>query len=243
MTDTAGRYGIYIKNLKTGESYKFREKETFEAGSLYKLWVMGMIFEKIKEGKLGGDDPLEANVRDLNNKFGIDEETAEMTDGILRFSILSAIEQMITISHNYAALALLTKTSRSEVVDFIRSLGINNSDMNSPMKTTARDVGIFFEKLYRWEVIDLEYSKQMLEVLARQKINDRLSKLLPTGVKVAHKTGDLGFFKNDGGIVFSEKGDYIIVVLSETNSTEAAGEQIASLSKAVYDYFHSQPIP
>lgn len=238
MLEANGRYGIYIKNLKSGESYKSRENEVFEAGSLYKLWLMAMIFEKIKEGKLNADDPLEADVRDLNNQFGIDEDTAELKEGTMQFSVLSAIEQMITISHNYAALTLLTKTSRSEVESFIKTLGIKDSTMEPPAKTTAQDLGIFFEKLSKGEIVDQVFSKQMLDILDRQKINDRIPKLLPEGVKIAHKTADLGFFENDGGIVFSEKGDYIIVVLSETDSPEAAGVQIANLSKAIFEYFN-----
>lgn len=224
LEGTTGRYAIYIKNLTTGESYQRNENEIFDAGSLYKLWIMKAIFEKIKAGDLKEDEPLEAGVSKLNSQFGI--ENPELTDGVLQFSILSAIEQMITISHNYAALALLTKIGQ---------------DTTIPTQVTAQDVGKFFEDLYQGKIIDPEYSQKMTEVLSRQKVNDRIPKLLPEGIKVTHKTADIGSFEHDAGIVFSNPpaggGDYIIVVLSQSDLPQAAGERIANISKAIYDYF------
>lgn len=221
MKDFQGKYGVLVKNLKTGETYGMNDKEFFEAGSLYKLWVMEAVFEKIKEGKLGEDDNLEADVKDLNLQLGVATSEAELKEGRLQFTISSALEQMITISHNYAALMLFNKVDSSGI----------------PTKVTAKDVALFFERLYKGEIIDSDYSKRMIDILSRQKIADRIPKYLPEGTKVAHKTADFGFFEHDGGIVFSEKGDYIIVLLTESSSPADADESIAQISKAVYDYF------
>lgn len=237
LKEFKGRYAVYIKNLKTGEEYKVNETEAFEAGSLYKLWVMAAVFEAVKNGKLRMSDNLEANIEDINKKFSIDEEDAEFNDGHLQFTIRSAIEQMITISHNYAALMLLTKVSQDKVESFTKSLGLKSSTMNVPLETTASDVATFFDHLYKGEVVDLNSSKEMLEILKRQKINDRISKNLPKDTLVAHKTGDIGYFENDGGIVFTPKGDYIVVILTESDDPKIAGEKIANISKSVYDYF------
>lgn len=238
LDQAEGRYGIFIKNFKTGETYKLKEDEVFEAGSLYKLWVMGAVFEKIKQGEIKEDDELVADVARLNEKFDIDEEDAEFPEGIIDFSVKSAIEQMIAISHNYAALALLDKIGSSQVTSFLEKYGLNQSSLGSPPKTSAEDIGIFFEKLYRSEIIDAEYSQKMMDILAKQKINDRIPKYLPESTRVVHKTGDTGFFEHDGGIIYTAKGDYIIVVLTQSNSPSDADEKIAQISKAVYDYFN-----
>lgn len=239
ITDNSDiKFGIYIKNLKNGKSYKLNENMDFNAASLYKLWVMSVIYDKISEGKLKEDDSIEANIKDLNEKFKIDEEEAELKEGNLQYTYKSAIEQMITISHNYATFMLLGKTSNLEINAFIKDVGLNKSEMSSPPKTTPEDIGIFYEKLYRGEIVSTQYSSQMLEVLRRQKINDRIPKYLPEGAQVAHKTGELPNIRNDAGIVFSEKGDYIIVVLTEGKSVEELSEKIAQISKVVYDYFN-----
>ena len=77
----------------------------------------------------------------------------------------------------------------------------------------------------------------MIELLKKQQLNDRIPKYLPSGTFVAHKTGELGYYKHDAGIVFSEQDNYILVVLSKTDSPSSGAEEIAKLSKAVYDYF------
>lgn len=219
--NTQGRYGIYIKNLKTGESFKLNENQKFEPGSLYKLKLMVLTFEQIQAGRLSEDDSLPADVKELNRIFKIASEEAELTEGVIEFSIKSALEQMITISHNYAALALTQKTK--------------SDNLNLPI--TPNEVGSFFEDLYNGRIIDGDYSAKMMELLSRQKINDRIPKLLPPGVKAAHKTADFGLFEHDGGIVFSEKGDYIFVVLTESKSPQDADEKISQISKAVFEYF------
>ena len=233
-----GRYGIYIKNLKTGETFEQNGKQSFAPGSLYKLWVMGVVFQQIKDGKLKEDDLLPADVAKLNRDFGIPQGEAELKSGVLNFSVKSATEQMITISHNYAAMALTQKVGQTALADFLKQYGFSNSAVGDDLKTTPLDIGKFFEKLYKGEIIDAEYSQRMVEILARQTINDRIPKYLPSGTKIAHKTGDLGYFENDGGIVYSLGGDFIIVALTETNHPDIADEKIARISEVAYKYFN-----
>ena len=57
-------------------------------------------------------------------------------------------------------------------------------------------------------------------------------------ISIAHKTGEIGYFTHDAGIVFSNKGDYIIVVLTESDFPLATEEQIADISKSVNEYFN-----
>ena len=44
-------------------------------------------------------------------------------------------------------------------------------------------------------------SAQMLNLSDNQNVNDRIPALLPDGVSVAHKTGELPGVRDDGGIV------------------------------------------
>lgn len=246
LADSPGRYGIYIKNLNTGESYTKNQHQAFEAGSLYKIWVMGAVFEKIKDGKIKEGDTILADVVKLNKIFEIDPKDAELKNGVINFSVKSAIEQMITISHNYAALALTDKAGSKNIEDFLKKYGLNSSNIGNPPKTTPEDLAKLFEALYKGEVIDKEYSQKMLDILARQTINERIPKYLPADTKIAHKTGDIGYFENDGGIVFSHKGDFsaegansfIVVVLSETENPDEAGDKIGRISEAAYKYFN-----
>ncbi len=240
LAGTQGKYGIVIKNLKTGESYYSNEHQVFQPGSLYKVWVMATAYKQIQEGSLKEDEELTEDVQVLNDKFNISSDTADLTEGTVDFSVDSALTQMITISHNYAALLLTERVRLSKIAEFLQQNGFKESTVGtdgSAPTSTPSDIALFFEKLYKGELANPEYTDKMLNLLKAQKLNDKLPKYLPDEAVVAHKTGEIDNFSHDGGIVYTPKGDYIIVVLSESDSPPGAEERIAEVSKAVYEYF------
>ncbi len=231
------KFGIYVKNFKTNEVFKYQESRVFESASLYKIWLMSALYDRIARGELSLEDNLNLSVAEINRRFGIPASEAELTEGYIGYSLKSAIEQMITISHNYAAMGLLTKVPSTEVTSYIRLLGLKNSTMELPLRTTAEDMGLLLEQLYQGAIVSPEASSEMLEVLKRQKLNDRIPKYLPEGTVVAHKTGNLDSFENDAGIIYSPKGDILIVVLTESSAPLEARDEIGKISRTVYDYF------
>lgn len=239
LAGTSGTYGIVIKNLRTGEVHVQEEKRSFEAASLYKLWVLGTAYKQMREGKLSKDEILSRDVKDLNEIFKIGTDSAELTEGTVTMRAGDAIEQMITISHNYAALLLVSKIRNSAVSTFMREQGFSTSKLGEPPTTTAADTALFFDKLYQGTMVDGDSSREMLELLSRQKLNDRIPKYLPGNVEVAHKTGELSGFKHNAGIIFG-KDPILIVVLSESESPAGAAERIAELSRDVFNYFEGK---
>src|SRR3989344_3971334 len=242
LKGTKGTYGVIIKNLKTGEFYVINEHTVFEPGSLYKIWIMTVAIDQIRNGKLKGEEELSEDIKVLNDKFKISSESAELTEGTVTFAVNQALEQMITISHNYAALILTEKIRLSNVKTFLQKEGFSEStvgvDGSSPTSTPS-DIALFFEKLYKGKLANPQDSDKMLDLLKRQKLNDKLPKYLPSEAVVAHKTGEIDFFTHDAGIVYGPKSDYIIVVLSKSDLPAAAEERIADISKKVYDYFEN----
>lgn len=241
LSGSRGTYGIVIKNLKTKETYSLKENKTFEPGSLYKVWIMAVAFDQIEKGSLREDEVLSKDVSVLNEKFNISSESAEMTKGRVTLTVKDALTQMITISHNYAALLLSERIKLSEVKLFLKKHGLNQSGVGDPPVTTPSDMALFFEKLYKGELASRENTEKMLTLLKKQQLNKGLPGFLPQNVEVAHKTGDIGWFKHDAGIVYTPNGDYVIVILSESNFPEGAQERIAEISKAVYEYFAKKP--
>jgi len=242
LEGTKGTYGIVIKNLNTGEFYALNEHRVYEPGSLYKIWVMATAIDQIRNGKLKGDEELSGDIKVLNDKFNISSESAELTEGTITFTVNQALQQMITISHNYASLLLAEKIKLSSVKAFLQREGFNESivgtDGGFPTSTPS-DIALFFEKLYKGELANPQDTSKMLDLLKKQKLNDKLPKYLPSEAIVAHKTGEIDFFTHDGGIVYGPKSDYIIVVLSKSDLPAAAEERIADISKKIYDYFEN----
>ncbi len=239
LEGTKGTYAVYIKHFKTGEEFWLRGDRIFEVGSLYKLWVMATVFDQIEKGKLSMDDKLSGNIADLNNFFGISEEEAELTTGTINTTVAGALEQMITISHNYAAMLLLQKVSAPTVRTLLSDNGFTVSNISNPPRSSADEIAQFLEKMYLLKLVSPQASFDMLAILKRQTFNEGLPKYLPENQVVAHKTGDIDQFKHDAGIVYTNKGDYLIVVLSQSDSPFGAQERIAQLSKNVFDYFNA----
>lgn len=236
LSETHGTYGIVIKNLRTNETYLQNEKRVYEPASLYKLWVLGAAYSLIKDGILSENEVLTRDAKELNKIFEIDENEAEIKGGAITMTVSDAIEQMITISHNYAALLLVARIKNSTISNFMANEQFKNSRLGEPPQTTPSDIASFFEKLYNGAMVDSEYSKKMIEILTHQKLNDRIPKYLPRDVEVAHKTGEINGFKHDAGIIWGRE-PILFVVLSESDNAAGAAEQIAQLSRNVYDYF------
>lgn len=243
LDGSTGIYGIAIKNLKTDETYFQNEHKIFYSGSLYKVWVMAETFNQIKRGHLKSDQVLSRDIKYLNEKFNVSPEYAELTEGSITLTVDNALKQMVTISHNYAALLLTEKVKLSSLTTFLQNNGFKDSqvgtDYDSP-KTTPNDIALFFEKLYKGELVDSEYTSKMIDLLKMQTLNDKLPRNLPEGTIIAHKTGEIFYLTHDGGIVYTPKGDYIIVVMSDSDSPKGAEERIAKISEAVYKYFTSK---
>ena len=238
-----GDYGLVIKNLKTGEQYVRQQDKEYEPGSLYKLWVMATVFDQIRQGNLNEDDELSKSIAFLNSSFGISAADAEQTSGGITQTVSLALNQMITISHNYAAMLLTEEIKLSTVKGFLESEGFTHSKVGTKGQipsTTPADIAKFLEKIYNKQLVNPEYSDKMVELMKKQQKNNKLPLLLPSGVVMAHKTGELGMVSHDAGIVYTEKGDYIIVAFSETESPKGAEERIGQVSKVVYDYFMSK---
>lgn len=246
-----GNYAIVIKNLKTGESYFYNESKRFDSASLYKLWIMAVAYQKIKDGTLKEEDTLSLPIDYLDNTLSTTTPTPtpegfsptptpeEQEAKTISMSTKDAIKRMITISDNYAALLVASRSGTANVVKFLKDYDFKNSNFKQPPQTSAEDIVLFFEKLYKGEIIDQEYSEKMVDILKQQTLNDRIPKYLPKNTEIAHKTGELFNSKHDAGIVYSKKGDFIIVVLSDTKDVKKTSEAIANFSKEVYDYFIS----
>jgi len=71
------------------------------------------------------------------------------------------------------------------------------------------------------------------------RLNDRIPKYLPVDITIAHKTGLEKGVCHDAGIVFTHKGDFIIVVLTKyaNSNSSPSKEFIAKASLHAYRYF------
>ncbi|MBI3342298.1 serine hydrolase [Candidatus Curtissbacteria bacterium] len=234
-----GTYGVYVKDLNTQETVQINSKITFGSASLYKLWVLAEAYNQIKSGQIKKDETISTTRGDLYQKFELDIGE-ENKDEEISDSLDDATMQMITVSDNDSALLVSDRLGLENISKFMKLNGFKNSNLEGDPQTTAEDIGLFFEKLYKGEIVDRDSSTQMMEILKSQRLNDRLPKYLPEEITVAHKTGELDTFKHDTGIIFGQD-PYIVAVLTDTQDPQTAAENIAEIAKETFNYFENKP--
>lgn len=240
IVNTDAKFGVAIVNLKTNQSYFQNEYIQFDAASLYKLWVMAAVYQKIETKQWKLTDIFSESIPRLNELFQIDEKNAEQKTGEIKESVQEALNKMIIISDNYSGLLLAEKIGLDSLQRFLNQYGLANSKVGargSSPTTSAYDTFLFYSYLYNNQFLG---SKEMIALLKKQALNEKIPKNLPPLISVAHKTGELDGYSHDAGIVYGNKSDYIIVVLSKSDNLSDTNEAISNLSKNVYDYF-SEP--
>ena len=84
--------------------------------------------------------------------------------------------------------------------------------------TSPNDMAKVLKMAYDKALFSPWVSEQMIDIMKRCHTNSRIPKELPRDVEVAHKTGTMDKVANDCGIVYTEKGDYILCLFYNGNT-------------------------
>ncbi|MSQ24090.1 MAG: hypothetical protein EXR58_06015 [Chloroflexi bacterium] len=233
-----GRAGVAIKDLRTGRGVLIDPESEYPAASLFKLEVMYEVFKQRELGNLSFDETLYFTERHVAYDLG----TLNLPAGAA-IQLGDALERMITISDNSSALLLTDRVGAFNINQDLAGLGLSHTHLiEDNLVTSAFDMLSFLEMLARGQGVSAEASAEMLQLMARQRINDRIPFLLPGGTTVAHKTGNLPGVVNDVGVVSSPEANFAIAVLiSDTNSEGLAARGIANIAASTYGYLSSLP--
>lgn len=104
--------------------------------------------------------------------------------------------------------------------------------------TTPREMARLCEAIEQGVGLSAAAREGMLDIMKRQKFNERIPAGLPENTDVAHKTGSLKGVRNDAGIVYAPAGPYTVAIFSKRLGDEKAGVQaIGDLSRVVWETF------
>jgi beta-lactamase class A len=229
-----GRVSVAVKDLGSGRGAMLDGDRELPAASLFKLPILFAVFETGL--RMSEELPITAEAR------GYDSDTLELGVGET-LTVAEALERMVTISDNTAAVMLGSRTGSARINADIAALGMDSTHYSlERMTTSASDMLHFVDLLANGKMVSAAASADMLHLLLRQRVNDRLPRLLPNGVEVAHKTGNLPGTVNDVGIIYGPTNTLAVAALvSDTSDETAAASGIAQLSLAAYTYFADQP--
>ena len=227
-----GTAGVWIADpVASTPLYTHAAETPGASASLYKVGVLFEAERRVESGELRYADVVTIAEDDVSEQGSVYEAGAVIT-------VDAALEAMITISDNGAALALWHRLGGDAMEASLARAGLGDLhvtlDANGGTLATPRAIGTFFRLVARRELVSLAASERMLARLERQKINDRLPAALPAGVIVAHKTGNLTGVIHDAGIIVTPSGPRVVVVMT-WGADALANKLIAAIGATVYD--------
>lgn len=232
----AGKYGIAIEDLSTGRSVLIDPDGEYQAASLFKLTVMYEVYKQRELGALSFGEELVLTERHVAYDLGTLDRPAGST-----IELDEALERMITISDNSSAILLSDRVGATNINRDMQGIGLRHTRLIlDDVTTSPGDMLTFMEMLARGQGIDREASAEMIQLLSRQRVNDRIPRLLPAGTTVAHKTGNLPGVVNDAGIIYGPDATVIVVVLANGTPEESTAAQLtANIAAAAYARYRS----
>ncbi|TVQ03929.1 MAG: hypothetical protein EA381_00790 [Planctomycetaceae bacterium] len=257
----AGDVGVAIKHLGTGASFSHRADEPMPTASLIKLPVLVAAYQQIAIGELSRDQMIELRAEDKVPGSGI--LTANFSPG-LRMPFRDALRLMIAYSDNTATNLVLDTIGLERTSAAMERMGYVNTRLNSKVyrrdtsidpqrserfglgSTTAAETLDLLEQIDRGLIVDREVSNEILEHLYACDDRDKLARLLPPGVRIAHKSGYVSKARCDAGLIDGPVGRIAIVVLTENNGDTRFSQQneasllIAELAAQTHRSFYPQ---
>ena len=236
-------YAVYLAYpAKSSETFIYNSKP-MRSASMIKVFILATVMEKAKQGEINIDETLTLKGSDKVGGAGILAGYASGTELTFR----EVLELMITHSDNTATNIVIDRVGMETINDYIKRQGYNDTILRRKMMdydaiaagrenfSSVRDLGNFFTRLYNYDCVGEEYDKIMIDFLVKQTDTDCFPAALPDK-QIAHKTGALDGLYDDGGIIYSDAGDAVLVIMTENFTGEYNTIQhMKAFARAVID--------
>jgi len=246
--------GVAFRTLDGKMEWFSRADDVFHAASTMKLPVMIELFHQVREGKLKLDDPLP-----IRNEFHsladgsiytldpADDSETDLYKAAGQTRTLNQLcELMITVSSNLATNLLLEKLGVDNIratahalhadgMSVLRGVEDNKAyekGMNNT--TTARGLLILLEAIAKGQAVDPDSSRKMVEILERQQFNEGIPGGLPSGTRVAHKTGELAKLHHDAAIVYAPRPFVLVILVRGLAESKESAALMADITRRIY---------
>ncbi len=254
-----GQVSIFVKHLKTGESFQLAETRPMPTASLIKVAVMIAAYRQADRDELDLDKMLELEKSDQVPGSGV--LTPHFSAGT-RLSVRDAIRLMISHSDNTATNLVLDEVGIETVNQTMNQLDCGNTRIHAKVfrrdtsvdpqrsrefglgSTTAAEMASLFQRLYDQTIASRKSCAAMMQHLRSCQDRSKLSRLLRAGSQFAHKSGSVSAVRCDAGILETPGGAVLLCVLTAKNedkswaNANAAERLCAEVGQAVQTHFH-----
>lgn len=225
-----GTMGLYIDDLKGNVITRFPDVK-FETASTIKVYILAALFDAIGQGKASLKDMLTCEERFWIDGSGI---LGSLEVGTT-LSVKNVATLMIIVSDNIATNMLIDYLGIDNINACIQKLGCKDTVLHNVLDfskyhqlgtTTPRDYASMFVRIQNRTLVSPEASEQMWQILSQQHYNSMIVRSLPQFYVdsdnydeqlfwFASKSGSMNACRNDGGIITTPYGSYVIVMLNK----------------------------
>jgi beta-lactamase class A len=231
-----------------------RPDETYHAASTMKLAVMVELFHQLKQHKLKMDDALpvrnefsslvDGSPFQLDAGDDDDPEVYKKIGGTMTLGELC--EHMITRSSNLATDLLMDRLGVENIRHSVTDAGATGLDVKRAVQdikayekginntTTARALLILLERIAHLKAVDRESSLKMLAILKRQTFREAIPAGVPSGIVVAHKTGEITRIHHDAAVVYAPRPFVLVLLVRGIEDRDKSSALMSGLTSVLY---------
>ena len=243
-----GNYSIYANDFH-GNIVEFNSNQKTNAASCIKVYILVSLLKKCYFENISLENELIYEKSNYVNGSGI---LRYLTPG-LKLSIRDMAVLMMIISDNVATNIIIDFLGIDYINKTISELGLKNTKLYSKFEsvedkafgeTTTKDYGQIFELINSNKLWDKSISKEAINILKNQKYREMIGDGIPKIYSktnndllkyIITKSGKYQSIRNDGGIVTTKYGNYVVVVFINNflDKESLNDESIYSLGRQV----------
>ena len=226
-----GQMSVFVDDLH-GSTVQIGADEEYETASVIKAFILAALYAQVERGKAD----LDALIPYEESQF-VDGSGMLRALGVgTRLKVRDTATMMIICSDNIATNMIIDYLGLDSINACIRELGFAHTVLHNPLHfdryeklgtTTPRDYAALLAQIAKGTLVSPQASAAMLGILRQQHYNTMLTHDFPqfyldceeTGepelIWVASKSGSMNACRNDGGIIHTPYGEYVIVLMNK----------------------------
>lgn len=257
IEEAEAEIAVALIDLATGLRLEIDADQSMHAASTMKVPVMLELFRQADAGGRALDrfipvtNEFRSIVGDSTFILSADDDSEKTLYARLgeHASLRELARLMIVRSSNLALNLLIQHVGADAVMETLAAIGAQDMLVRRGVEdtpafrqglnntTTASAFATVLETIARCTVALRAACDEMLDILDDQEFDDMIPAGLPSGTRVANKTGWITGIRHDGGIVFPPgQAPYVLVVLTRGFSDAAdASAVVADISRIVWN--------
>jgi len=252
-----GDVGVYVRNLRTGQTAAIRADELFPTASMIKLPILLATFQAMENGGLAFGQKL---MYTDSLAYSDEDDLLALVQDSSSVELAKVAMLMITLSDNTAALWLQSLAGTGVVINqWLAAHGFDSTRVNSRTpgreanrsqygwgQTTPREMATLLVRIREQQAVSPAADQQMYRMLTRIYWNGEALSQVPPWVQAASKQGAVDRSRSEVVLVNAPAGDYVFSVITKNQvdqSYEASNEGyvlLRTISALLWKYFEPE---